>query len=161
MSPLAGTFWQPCKSIDTGLSRSPKLFHSSVNGLLFLIWQSDWCARTLYLFAKSCVVACTTNKPFCYHPGAEGPFWKSWKLFRSEKASLNRPACPVKLVFSHDVKGRKIKITAKFRVLERFRFQDTKRIISPEKFRDFRETGPWDVSRPCGKLPAFAIILPR
>ena len=87
---------------------------------------------------------------------------KSRKLFGSEKPSVKLgPACSVKLVFPHDVKGRKIKITAKFRVLERFRFQDTKRIISPEKFRDFRETGPWDVSRPCGKLPALAIILSR
>ena len=66
-----------------------------------------------------------------------GPFLES-----PEKPSLKlRPACSVKLVFAHDVMGRKIKITAKFRVLERLRFQDTKRIMSPEKFRDFRETG--------------------
>ena len=72
---------------------------------------------------------------------------KSRNLFGSEKPSVKlRPACSVKLVFSHDVKGRKSKITAKFRVLERFRFQDTKRIMSPEKFRDFRETGPWSFS---------------
>ena len=69
---------------------------------------------------------------------------KSRKLFGSEKPSVKlQPACSVKLVFSHDVKGRKSKITVKFRVLERFRFQDTKRIMSPEKFREFRETGPW------------------
>ena len=37
--------------------------------------------------------------------------------------------------------GRKIKISVQFRVLERLRFQDTKRIVSPEKFRDFRVTG--------------------
>ena len=55
---------------------------------------------------------------------------KSRKLFGSEKPSVKlQPACSVKLVFSHDVKGRKSKITVKFRVLERFRFQDTKRII--------------------------------
>ena len=72
---------------------------------------------------------------------------KSRNVLGSEKPSVKlRPACSVKLVFSHDVKGRKSKITAKFRVLERFRFQDTKRIISPEKFRDFRETGTWSFS---------------
>ena len=26
---------------------------------------------------------------------------------------------------------------------EHFRFEDSKRIMSPEKFRAFRETGPW------------------
>ena len=72
---------------------------------------------------------------------------KSRKLFGSEKPSVKlRPACSVKLLFfSHDVKGRKIKITAKFSVLERFGFQHTKRIMSPDKFRDFRETGPWPI----------------
>ena len=34
-----------------------------------------------------------------------------------------------------------MKITAKFRASRRLRFEDTKRIMSPEKFRDFRETG--------------------
>ena len=36
----------------------------------------------------------------------------------------------------------KIEITAKFLASRRLRFEDTKRIMSPEKFRDFRETGP-------------------
>ena len=36
----------------------------------------------------------------------------------------------------------KIIITAKFRGSRRLRFEDTKGIMSPEKFRDFRETGP-------------------
>ena len=36
-----------------------------------------------------------------------------------------------------------MKITARFRDTEHLLFEDTKRIISPEKFRDFRETGPW------------------
>ena len=49
-----------------------------------------------------------------------------------------RAANSVKLVFSYLVKGIKIKITAKFRASRRLRFEDTKRIISP----DFRETGP-------------------
>jgi len=36
----------------------------------------------------------------------------------------------------------KIKITAKFRASGRLRFEDKKRIMSPEKFQDFRETDP-------------------
>ena len=71
---------------------------------------------------------------------------KSRKLFGSEKPSVKlQPACSVKLVFSHDVKGRKSKITVKFRVLERFRFQDTKRIMSPEKFSGLVRNGPRQV----------------
>ena len=38
-------------------------------------------------------------------------------------------------------------ITVKFRVSEQLRFEDTKRIMSPEKFRDFPETGPWSCER--------------
>ena len=43
-----------------------------------------------------------------------------------------RPAYSVKLVFSYVVKGIKIKRTAKFRASRRLRFEDTKRIMSPE-----------------------------
>ena len=65
---------------------------------------------------------------------------KSRELFGPEKPfGKLRPAYSVKLIFSHVVKGIKIKITAKFRASRRLRFEDTKRII---KFRDFRETGP-------------------
>ena len=39
-------------------------------------------------------------------------------------------------------KGIKMKITAKFRDTEHLRFEDTKEIMSPEKFWNFRETGP-------------------
>ena len=46
-----------------------------------------------------------------------------------------RPACSVKLVFSYVVKGIKIKITAKCRASRRLRFEDTKRIMSPEYAR--------------------------
>ena len=64
-------------------------------------------------------------------------------LYGPEKPFLKlRPAYFVKLVFSYVVKGIKIKITAKFRHTEHLRFEDTKRIMSPEQFRDFRETGP-------------------
>ena len=69
---------------------------------------------------------------------------KDPKLYAPEKLFVKlRPAYSVKLVFSHVVKGIKIKITAKFRDAEHLRFEDTKRIMSPEKLRDFRETGPW------------------
>ena len=68
---------------------------------------------------------------------------KTRKLYAPEKLFVKlRPAYSVKLVFSHVVKGIKIKITAKFRDAEHLRFEDTKRIMSPEKFRVFRETGP-------------------
>ena len=36
-----------------------------------------------------------------------------------------------------------MKITAKFRDTKHLRFEDTKRIMSPKKFRNLRETGPW------------------
>ena len=69
---------------------------------------------------------------------------KSRRLFGPEKPFVKlRPAHSVKLIFSYVVKGIKIKITAKFHVTEHLRFEDTKRIMSPEMFRDFRETGPW------------------
>ena len=56
---------------------------------------------------------------------------KSQKLFGPEKPFVKlRPAYSVKLVFSYVVKG--IKITAKFRASRRLRFEDTKRIMSPE-----------------------------
>ena len=41
-----------------------------------------------------------------------------------------------------------MKITAKFRASRNLRFEDTKGSMSPEKFRDFRETGPRRVMRP-------------
>ena len=60
----------------------------------------------------------------------------------SEKPFVKlRSAYSVKLVFSDVVKGIKAKRTAKFRASRRLRFEDTKR-MSPEKFRNFRETGP-------------------
>ena len=54
-------------------------------------------------------------------------------LFGPEKPFVKlRPAYSVKLVLSYVLKGMKIKITAKFRALRRLRFEDTKRIMSPE-----------------------------
>ena len=77
-------------------------------------------------------------------PRSQGPVSRNpRKLFRPEKPFVKlRPAYCVKLVFSCVVKEIKIKIKAKFRSLRRLRFEDTKRIMSPEMFRDFRETGP-------------------
>ena len=37
---------------------------------------------------------------------------------------------------------RKVKITAKFQCLKRVFIEDTKGFMTPEKFRDVRETGP-------------------
>ena len=68
---------------------------------------------------------------------------KTRKLYGPEKPFVTlRPAYFVKLVFSYVVKGIKIKITTKFRDTELLRFEDAKRIMSTEKFRNFRETCP-------------------
>ena len=68
---------------------------------------------------------------------------KSRKLDGPEKPFVKlRPAYSVKQVFLYVVKGINIKITAKFCDMEHFRFEDTKIIMLPEKFRVFRETGP-------------------
>ena len=71
-----------------------------------------------------------------------GPFLES-----PEKPFVKlRPAYSVKLVFSYVVKGIKIKITAKFRASRRLRFEDTKRIMSPEmrpkSFGTFEKQAP-------------------
>ena len=47
-----------------------------------------------------------------------------------------------------------MKITAKFRDTEHLCFEDTKRIMLPEKFRDFRETGP----RGSSGIPIYPIF---
>ena len=78
-------------------------------------------------------------------PGA--CFSKVPKRFVPEKPVVKlRPAYSVKLVFSYVVKGIKIKITAKFRASRRLRFEDTKRIVSPEirpkSFRTFEKQAP-------------------
>ena len=57
-----------------------------------------------------------------------GPFLES-----PEKAFVKlQPAYSVEPVFSYVAKGIKIKITAKFRASSRLRFEDKKRIMSPE-----------------------------
>ena len=71
-------------------------------------------------------------------------FQKDPKTYGPEKPFVKlRPAYSVKLVFSYVVKGVKVKITAKFRDTGLLRFEDTKKIMSPEKIRAFRETSPW------------------
>ena len=58
---------------------------------------------------------------------------KSRELSGPEKPFVKvRPVYFVQLVFSNVAKGIKTKITAKFRASRRLRFEDTKRIMSPE-----------------------------
>ena len=91
---------------------------------------------------------------------------KSRELFGPEKPFVKlRPAYSLKLVFSYVVKGIKIKITAKFRASRRLRFEDTKRIMSPEirpkSFGTFEKQAPgreiirdtWTSQFPCPDSP--------
>ena len=48
-----------------------------------------------------------------------------------------------KLLFYYVSNTRKGKITAKFKSLKRVLIEDTKGFMSPEKFRNLRETCPW------------------
>ena len=83
------------------------------------------------------MIACLYSK-YSKRPGDLSS--KSRKL---EKPFVKlRPAYSVKLFFSYVVKGIEVKIAAKSRASRRLRFKNTKIIKSPEKFRDFRETGP-------------------
>ena len=83
-----------------------------------------------------------------YDYGNLGPVSrKSRELFGPEKPFVKlRPAFSVKLVFSYVVKGIQIKITAKFSASRRLRFEDTKRIMSPEtrpkSFGTFEKQAP-------------------
>ena len=87
-------------------------------------------------------------------PTVQGPVSRKFReLFGPEKPFVKlRPAFSVKLVFSYVVKGIKIKITAKFRASRRLRFEDTKRIMSPEirpkSFGTFEKQAPELVSKP-------------
>ena len=72
---------------------------------------------------------------------------KSGKLFGPEKPFVKlRPVYPVTLVFSYVVKGIKIKVTVKFRASRRLRFEDTKKIMSPDmgpkSFGTFKKQAP-------------------
>ena len=94
---------------------------------------------------------------------------KSRELFGPEKPFVKlRPAYSVKLIFSHVVKGIKIKITAKFRASRSLRFEDTKRICHPKytrKFPGLSRNRP-QISLPSLKTQAFCFckeneILPK
>ena len=87
--------------------------------------------------------ACVSHKPRKLY-GHEKPFVK------------HRRAYSVKLVVSNVVKEIQIKITAKFRDTEHLRFEDKKRIMSPEKFRDFRERGSRSLWIPDFKSKKFS-----
>ena len=82
------------------------------------------------------------------------PHHRTWRAFLKRPGNFTGPESPfvklqpahsVKLVSLYVVKGIKIKITAKFRDTEHLRFEDTKRSMSSEKFRVFRDTGPRSV----------------
>ena len=70
-------------------------------------------------------------------------FPKAPKTFRAWKTYRKTPTC----IFCKDglfifcIKEIKIKTTAKFHTSRRLRSEDKRRIMSPEKFWDFRETG--------------------
>ena len=86
---------------------------------------------------------------------------KSRKLFGPEKPFVKlRPAYSVKLVFSYVVKGIKIKITAKFRASRRLRFEDAKRIVSPElrpkSFGTFEKQAPGLMVGPVDRGSVFS-----
>jgi len=86
---------------------------------------------------------------------------KSRELFGPEKLFVKvRPAYSIKLVFSCVVRGMKIKIIAKFRASRRLRFEDTKRIMSPEIYP--KSFGTFEKQAPGWKLnprPSEQIIL--
>ena len=100
--------------------------------------MTERCTSKCYSSSNSMVVSIIgLVKVFFHHfrvLAGMGPVSrKSRKLFGSEKPSLKlRPAYSVKLVFSYVLKGIKIKITANVRASRRLRFEDTKRIMSPE-----------------------------
>ena len=91
---------------------------------------------SVYVISKLC---------FC-----RGRFSKDPVTYRPEKQFLKLFACCEKLLFKHLPDIREGKITAKFQSLNRALVEDTKGFISPEKFRDVRETGC------CDKLPGLS-----
>ena len=83
----------------------------------------------------------------CYNAGQGSVSPKSRKLFGPEKPFRKLlPAHSVKMVFPYVVKGIKIKITAKFCASRHLRFEDTKKIVSPEmrpkSFGTFEKQAP-------------------
>ena len=90
-------------------------------------------------------------------------FSKVLKAFLAGKAiRKTRPAHSIKLrSLLICCKGNKIEITAMCGVSERLCFEVVKRIMSHEKFRDFRETGPCPATQIRPELILFCKIEPR
>ena len=90
----------------------------------------------------------------------QGPVSRKFRrLFGPENPFVKlRPAYSVKLVFSYAGKALKIKITAEFGASRRLRFEDTKRIMSPEivpkRFGTFEKRAPGQGSSPVQVLLA-------
>ena len=121
---------------------------TKVRNVVFLIlfqWQFD---PTIILFDNKFPNRHGTTVSVKRVINNQGPVSrKSRELFGPEKPfDKVRPAYSVKLVFSYVAKGTKIKITAKFRASRRLRFEDTKRIMSPEirpkSFGTFEKQAP-------------------
>ena len=107
--------------------------------------NQDIYKRLAWLKQLECFFDNGKIRPAKFWPGAR--FSKVPRTFRARKAFVkSRPAYSVKLIFSHVVKGIKIKITEKFRASRRLRFEDTKRIMSPEihlkSFGTFEKQAP-------------------
>ena len=88
---------------------------------------------------------------------------KSGELFGPETPFVKvRPAYSVKLVFSYVVNEIKTKTTEKFRASRRLRFDDTKRIMSPEirpkSFGTFEKQAPGQ-GLPLIRVQIFQAIL--
>ena len=79
-----------------------------------------------------------------YFWGSGARFSKIPKTFRARKAIRETPTCLLCKagLFTCFIGNKNLKNFAKFRAPRRLRCEDTKRIMSPEKSRDFRETGP-------------------
>ena len=86
---------------------------------------------------------------------------KTWKLYWLEKPFIKlRPAHSLKLVFLYVVKGVKIKITAKLRDTDHLCFEDTKRIMSPEKVSGLSRNGPLHLERyRCQTMIEFSMAM--
>ena len=114
----------------------------------FHFWHKDKLPVVSYpvhiLFSAGVIPSLFVNS-ILLGPGAR--FSKVPKTFRARKAIRKTvTANSVNPVFSYDIKGIKIKINAKFRASRRLRFEDAKRIMSPEmcpkSFGTFEKQAP-------------------
>ena len=88
-----------------------------------------------HTFIRSCDESSSSTGSLRTDKNDQGPVSrKSRKLFGPEKPFVKlRTANSAGLVFSCVVNGKQLKHTAKFGASRRLRFEDTKRIMSPEK----------------------------